>query len=358
MKCCTKCQIEFNDNVDFCSHCGNILIESNLQYICPRCNQMLGSSFENFCPHCGQQLNSAQSPTNESTQCSSKKYLVIVATIAVLIVGYLGFKQNLINNGYINPNTATEFYEYSLYLKDNSNEELSKKHLIIAAEKGYAKAQVDIACIENKKGNFKEAFIWLNKAAVQNDAEAIAMLAGFYLGQHEFIPQDLDKAFELYEKSSNMGNDYATMMTGLSYCYGLGRTKNTDKGIPLLEKVANNTNSKHKVQSQFILGQIYSEIKNPNKSIYWFKKAYENGHIAAIDFIGKIYEFDPSCKNYHESFKWYTLGAEKGIDQPMNGLARAYYYGRGVAKDTDKFKYWISKGDKAPIKQKEIETKF
>lgn len=53
MKICTKCNREYLDNLNFCSKCGDRLIEKPQEYFCPSCNKSLGKTFDKFCPYCG-----------------------------------------------------------------------------------------------------------------------------------------------------------------------------------------------------------------------------------------------------------------------------------------------------------------
>lgn len=358
MKHCQVCKVEYSDDVTFCSHCGNRVAEGNLEFSCPSCGRILGDTYEQFCPYCGQQVGNVQKDSS-SKQGVSKKYVAIVAVMATLICGYFGFKQDLINKGYVRPDTAKEYYHYSLYLEENTKEDFSKP-LLMAAEMGYPKAQFDVFKIEHKKGNFQEAFNWLSKAAEQNEAEAIVLLAGLYVGGvYEFIPENSSKALALYEKASNLGDESSTFIAGMFYCEGFGTTVDVGKGILFLEKAANNLKSKWSSAAQLYLGKIYFYphfgVENSQKAIDWFTKAYENKHLGAITYLGLVNE---AKKDFAESFKWFSLGAEKGIDVAMEGLSRAYLFGRGVAQDETKYKFWMLKSKEANIKQRELESPF
>lgn len=53
MKICAKCNREYLDNLNFCSKCGDMLLEKPQEYFCPSCNKSLGETFDKFCPYCG-----------------------------------------------------------------------------------------------------------------------------------------------------------------------------------------------------------------------------------------------------------------------------------------------------------------
>ncbi len=58
MKICEKCQMEYPDDMAFCSRCGTPLQSKIQEYACPTCGKVLGKEIPKFCPNCGQQLAS------------------------------------------------------------------------------------------------------------------------------------------------------------------------------------------------------------------------------------------------------------------------------------------------------------
>ena len=62
MKVCEKCQMEYPDDLAFCSYCGLPLRLKEPEFLCPSCGIVLGKDMPNFCPNCGRPV--ATSETN------------------------------------------------------------------------------------------------------------------------------------------------------------------------------------------------------------------------------------------------------------------------------------------------------
>ena len=101
---------------------------------------------------------------------------------------------------------------------------------------------------------------------------------------------EYDKAFELYEKSKNMGDLASMYMLGQMYIHGLGVEKDVDKGIELYETAAN----AGYVPAMRYLGQIYADgdiaEKDKEKSMAWFEKAVALNDPDAYFTLGQIYD--------------------------------------------------------------------
>ena len=206
MKHCQVCKVEYSDDVTFCSHCGNRVAEGNLEFSCPSCGRILGDTYEQFCPHCGQQVGNVQKDSS-SKQGVSKKYIAIIAIIAILIGGYFGFKKDLINAGVIQPFTATEQLEYARYLAGTKEDEKEAiKWFLKSAENGNSDAQVavgvayrigEVLPMDNKK-----ACYWFEKATEQGHIDGIIFLADCYVNGIG-VPQSNVKAMDYIKKQHN-----------------------------------------------------------------------------------------------------------------------------------------------------------
>jgi len=75
--------------------------------------------------------------------------------------------------------------------------------------------------------------------------------------------------------------------------------------------------------SAYNLGYIYdTEIKDYDKAIYWYKRAYTLGNKAeASNNLGAVYD---DLKNYKEAIKWYKRGIEAGHGRAAFNLALLY----------------------------------
>lgn len=65
-------------------------------------------------------------------------------------------------------------------------------------------------------------------------------------------------------------------------------------------------------QAQYELGKRYSERKHYVRASLWFRKAAEQGHPAAQNRLGVMYERGEGVSpDLIEAYKWYTLAAEQ-----------------------------------------------
>ncbi len=72
------------------------------------------------------------------------------------------------------------------------NWQLALRYKLVAAEAGYALAQQDVAVEYGRKGEVSTALTWIQKAAAQGWADALAMYASVYRGVPG-VPQDRAK---------------------------------------------------------------------------------------------------------------------------------------------------------------------
>ena len=56
MKRCTKCNVDYVDEVVFCPKCGSKIEEVKLQLFCPYCGKDLSHVTADFCPYCGHKI--------------------------------------------------------------------------------------------------------------------------------------------------------------------------------------------------------------------------------------------------------------------------------------------------------------
>ena len=75
--------------------------------------------------------------------------------------------------------------------------------------------------------------------------------------------------------------------------------------------------------SAYNLGYTYqTQIKDYEKAIYWYKKAYElDKNNEAANNLGYLYD---DLKDYKEAIKWYKRAVEKGHVQSVYNLALLY----------------------------------
>jgi len=75
MKCCIKCNCEYDDNLNYCSKCGDELIVRPRGNICPSCGKSLDENIDIFCPYCGYLINQLRHTVTGGKAKNIKKHL-------------------------------------------------------------------------------------------------------------------------------------------------------------------------------------------------------------------------------------------------------------------------------------------
>ena len=97
------------------------------------------------------------------------------------------------------------------------------------------------------------------------------------------------------------------------------------------------------------IGHNYSSGRNGVSLDYkeaakWYRKAADQGSIAALYSIGTLYENGLGVtKDITEAVKWYKKSAEQGYSIAQECLGYCYFCGRGVAKDYFEAVKWYKK---------------
>lgn len=106
---------------------------------------------------------------------------------------------------------------------------------------------------KNKENDYKKAYAWLHKAALQDYTEAQAKL-GLMYNWGMGVSEDYKKSMKWSMKAASAGNDNAQYNIALLYYFG--------RGVSIDDK----------------------------KVMYWYLKAAKNGNADAMYNIGYIYE--------------------------------------------------------------------
>lgn len=267
-------------------------------------------------------------------------------------------------------------YHLGCYYKANPDEAI-KWHLK-AALQGYSNAQCSLAELYETKGELKEAFKWLSKAADQNYPWALYKMgihtqelkwflgaacrghaeAQYYVGELLHKEKNFTQAIKWYKKAEAQGieaqceiglcyeelKNYeecviwyaqavklgeAAALNNLGHCYydGLGVDKDLDKAFHLFKAAAD----QGLAVAQYNLGNWYTVAKNSSAAIEWYLAAADQGYAKAQ------YELGMGCfksRNYKEAFKWFE--AAQGDPKAEYMLGLLLYYGKGGAINRSK----------------------
>jgi S1-C subfamily serine protease len=84
--------------------------------------------------------------------------------------------------------------------------------------------------------------------------------------------------------------------------------------------------------------------QNYTEAARWYRKAAEQGDIAAINKLGGMYEWGRGVpQNYAEAVKWYRKSADKDATWGYYKLGGMYYLGRGVPQNYSEAARWYRK---------------
>ncbi len=140
------------------------------------------------------------------------------------------------------------------------------------AELGHPSVQWSYACELEKQGKKKEGFEWRKKAAEGGQVECWFDVAEQYrVG--EFLPKDLAKAVECYEKCLNQSeNTFSKLASanrlGRMYCEGEGVAKDYAKALPLMKLAV----EKKYPDNLYYLGKCYYGVGEYKQARECFEK--------------------------------------------------------------------------------------
>lgn len=224
-----------------------------------------------------------------------------------------------------------------------------------ASNHGDVKGMYDLAlCYLRGEGvdkNEKKAFQLFLMASEQGDMDAQFQLAEcYYYGKGTRL--DMERAMELYLKTANLGNRVAQFMVGeynmighLGQSFSIISERNTIKAFGWFLKSAEQ--GFHPAQRR--LGAFYESgtdpcVRNLEKAQYWYLKAAEQGNEKALFALGRIYAngIDEVTPDFAKAFDYYLMAAEKGLSVAQYRAGISYLYGKGVAKNTEEAKKWLT----------------
>ena len=180
--------------------------------------------------------------------------------------------------------------------------------------------------------------------------------AAYELGEDEYLGYVTGKpryniAYNYFKIASDSGHPSATyLMAKMYYKNNIGTGSNDD-----LEKAFNLYNKAKELGSIasvnsigiFYLNGLYPVKKDFNKALECFNKAASYDYVYAYNNLGLIYE---GKKDFNKALEYFIKSANLGESWACNKVAEYYRLGLGTDKDLSKsFKYY-NKGLDTPIK--------
>ena len=143
-------------------------------------------------------------------------------------------------------------------------------------------------------------------SAEQGDAEAQYNLGLMYYSGDD-VPQDYEKAFELFTKSAEQGHAEAQ--------YNLGRMYDNEEGV----------------------------LQDYKQAVHWYTKSAVQGYAEAQYNLGLMYDDGEGVlQDYKQAVHWYTKSAKQSHADAQFGLGVMYAVGKGVPQDWKKTYMWLN----------------
>ena len=155
-----------------------------------------------------------------------------------------------------------------LYIQENKLKK-AKPLLVKAAEKEYGYAQYLLAMnfFDLYSENNKEALFWLERAASNDEPEALYQLGVYYSEGN-----DLAKSIKYYQRAAELNHSDAALALSYLYDEGISVEQDDDKALFFLKKAAELENQEaiDELASMALSGQGNMDAKEAE---YWIKKA-------------------------------------------------------------------------------------
>lgn len=233
--------------------------------------------------------------------------------------------------------SAFTFYMKGAELQDGS----SAYKLFALYHDGLGVAQSKQSCLT-----------WLNKAAEYNSKDALWTLGySHYLANADLnIEHDIHKAISYFERAATQGVNYAALLLGEIYMFGIDDIQaNDEEAMKWFRTAADMQNSEACLFIAHMYGEGKGVTKDLNEAMRWYKKCVDFGDCTeqfmgenpnpgmASCNIGNFYdEFEKDYdypKNMSEAYKWYNISIKNGCKPVYFYLGRFYENGIIVKKD-------------------------
>lgn len=226
--------------------------------------------------------------------------------------------------------------------------------LLAAAEEGDPCAQYDLANryvygIGGVKQDLTTAFMWFEKAALQNLPEA-QFQVGLAYKKGSGISLDHKLAFYWFERAANHGLSIAQYHLSTLYAEGMGVQKNLKRSFDLLKAAAE---EKGLAVAQFVLGKLYYNGRKscPKQdtvsALFWIEQAAQQGFssaeslLAFLCFVGN--EDKGIKKDSGKALFWAEKAALHNVAEAQALMGVMYEEGIGVEKDLALAYAWYKK---------------
>lgn len=206
--------------------------------------------------------------------------------------------------------------------------------LILALTAGTARADFEAGVEAYRRGDFAAAAAEWQPLADAGNVDAQHNLGVLY-GEGRGVPQDLEKAFELFSRAAENGSADSTFNIARMYMAGLGVERDQAKGLELLRKAADEEHP----GALYELGNLYRRgelvgAQDYARAAELYRAAAEGGHLGAVNNLGAMYLFGQGVeKDPAEAGKFFRVAAEAGLPRGLTNLAYLFERGEGTERN-------------------------
>lgn len=208
--------------------------------------------------------------------------------------------------------------------------------------------------------NYVFARYWFEKAAEQNNADALFYLGEFYMDGTGVL-QDVKKGKELYQKAAELGSLHAMNNLGLLakqagrteeaiFLYQQAISSGSDVSLlnlgRLYQEIGEYTKSEEiltialdkskaiRAEALNKLGTLYTRINfkgyDVKRAEYYYLESISLGSDVSLNNLGMLYFYN---EQYQKSFNYIKMAADKNLPDAINNLGSLYQHGYGVEQD-------------------------
>lgn len=223
-----------------------------------------------------------------------------------------------------------------------------------AAEYENASAFYELAVLCEEAGDHAKASELISKAAEQGHPEAIQILRENFADDTPenqnflgmiLLEREPQEAAEWFRKAAEQGNADAQYNLGMAYYKGDGVDRDRQAALMWFKKAADAgvALAQYNFGAMCIKGK--EEDANELLGVKYIRKAAEQGNVMAENFLGFLsFKGSESVpKDYEVALHWWTIAAEQGDPEAMNGLGFMYACGMGVKKDIPTAQIWFQR---------------
>ena len=192
---------------------------------------------------------------------------------------------------------------------------------------------------ESTDGELEEAFMEPTDVVFHVEWSEQYKLARKYLYGSEDVPQDFDKAYQLFLLESESGNALAMHDLGRMFADGLDRDIDLQAAQKWYEKALaaflSAEEEKPKPYLEYRIGKMYAAglgtEQDYGQAASWFQEAVDKNHKYAQYPLGSLYYRGQGVsQNYAEAIRLYTLSANQRNPYADYELAKMYRDGVGT----------------------------